>query len=320
MTNDNHSARAGGVRPRTAGAKAAGKASRIQTLTPSPLALEYARDVSARVRDSAAPVRNGFIERLSPSDADPPLARMLRGGQGGEVRLKLLLSLLWFSRKPPHDTEYPARGWAGLLDLPQPDTNGARRINAAVTWLAERGFVRAVSHRGRPTTVYLNDERGDGKEYTPPFKVIKALKEAGTTISRDNYYIGLPHGFWTKGWISVLRAPAVAMLLVMIDESMYKRSPKKLWHSPRQAWERFALSQDTRSNGLIELEHYGIVSSRRTPIAPGVFDFKRMRNVYDLHMETLTVDPGSERPERPLNPEQVAEDIAESDEPDAEKE
>jgi hypothetical protein len=94
------------------------------------------------------------------------------------------------------------------------------------------------------------------------------------------------------------------MLLVLLDEAGMG-STKNLWHSPRQAKDRFALSQDTRTDGLLELEAYGIVDKRRSSVAPGVFDFKRMRNVYDLHIEQLTVAPGEPRPRVALAPKHL---------------
>ncbi|WP_433032447.1 hypothetical protein [Actinomycetospora sp. CA-053990] len=97
------------------------------------------------------------------------------------------------------------------------------------------------------------------------------------------------------------------MLLILMSESRYKRSTTRLWHSPKQAADRFAISQDSRTAGLIELEDYGLVTKKRTPISPGVFDFRRMRNVYDLHLETLTVDPGKGRPVEQISVRQFIE-------------
>jgi hypothetical protein len=226
---------------------------------------------------------------------------MLRGGQGGAVRLKLLLSLLWFSVRPPHDTAYPARGWAALLDLDEPDTNGARRVSAAITWLAEHGYLRIVPNPGAPSTIYLLDERGTGSRYRLPAETIKELKESGEKFGRDEYWVQLPSAFWTNGWIGVLNGTAVAMLLVLLDEAAGAQHATSLWHSPRQAQERFALSQDTRTNGLLELEAYGIIDKRRTPVSRGVFDYRRMRNVYDLHLEQLEVPPGEPRPHKAVD-------------------
>ena len=63
-------------------------------------ALDYAEIVARRVHGRAAPVRRLFVERALP-DSPPPLATLLRGGRGGEVRLKLYLSILWFAGGPP---------------------------------------------------------------------------------------------------------------------------------------------------------------------------------------------------------------------------
>jgi hypothetical protein len=229
-------------------------------------------------------------------DPLPPLATMLRGGQGGEVRLKLLLSLLWFSVRHPHETEYPARGWAALLDLPEADTNGARRVSAAIEWLHDHQYVYAVKRQGQPSTVYLLDERATGGAYQVPFFALAAKKAANEPVGRDDYWVALPASFWTKGWIAVLSPSAVALLLVILDESAGSGATERLWHSPSQAKRRFGLSADVRSAGLRELTDYGILTMHRTSVTPGVFDFKRMRNVYDLHLEQLTVEPGAKRP------------------------
>ncbi len=72
--------------------------------------------------------------------------------------------------------------------------------------------------------MYLKDERGNGQPYTLPAHVHNAKKEAGEEITRDEYWVQLPASFWIKGWIAVLSAPAVAMLLVMLDEAAGKLS------------------------------------------------------------------------------------------------
>jgi hypothetical protein len=210
--------------------------------------------------------------------------------------------LLWFSVRFPHETDYPARGWASLLDLDEPETNGARRVNAAISWLAKRRYLKIVPNPGAPSTIYLRDERGLGFPYRLPAKVIKDLKDTGERISRDEYWVQLPASFWTNGWAGVLSGAAVAMLLVMLDEAGSGQATG-LWHSPRMARERFALSQDTRTDGLLELEACKIIDMRRSPVSPGVFDYRRLRNVYDLHLEQLEVPPGTPRPRKPVAPE-----------------
>jgi hypothetical protein len=300
-----------GPRRRPLTAVPVGRGRVIKLRDPSPLALESARDLARRINNRPAEVRNGFVERLGRADQDPPLAHMLRGGQGGSVRLKLLLSLLWVAVRPPHETEYPARGWAALLDLEQPETNGARRVTAAFSWLAANRYIRVVPNPGAPATVYLKDERGNGKPYKLPAAALKAKKETEGQLTRDDYWVSLPATFWTEGWIAVLRAPAVAMLLVMLDEAGMAGRVNGLWQSPQQAQDRFGLSQDTRTDGLLELEAYGIVGKKRSPVSPGVFDFRRLRNVYDLYLEQLDLPPRTLRPSEQKVSRQVKEVIAE---------
>ncbi|HVF74574.1 MAG TPA: hypothetical protein VM938_05955, partial [Acidimicrobiales bacterium] len=79
------------------------------------------------------------------------MTTMLRGGRGGAVRLKLYLSFLWFAAAPPHDVTYPARAWASLLGLEDPEARGARRIIDAITWLDAHDFV-VVEGRPRRAT------------------------------------------------------------------------------------------------------------------------------------------------------------------------
>jgi hypothetical protein len=303
-------ARAGGPRSRGPRVVNVGRGRSITLLQPPESALEYGLDVARRVHDRPAPVRNGFIERWRPSDPPPPLAAMLGGGQGGSVRLKLLLSLIWFSVKAPHNTDYPARAWAALLGLDEPETNGARRVNAAIAWLEKNNYLRVKPRPGMPAEVFLLDERGDGRPYTIPAEALKA-KSDGERPTRDDYWVPLPPEFWTKGWISVLRAAAVAMLLVLLDDAKARKDSDGIWHSPSRAADRFALSQDTRTDGLLELEAYNIVDKRRTPISPGVFDYRRMRNVYDLHVEQLTAMPGELRPKKRVDVDQLDPELAE---------
>jgi hypothetical protein len=82
--------------------------------------------------------------------------------------------------------------------------------------------------------------------------------------------------------------------LVLLDEAAYKRKPTNLWIAPSQAKARFGLSADTRTAGLQELRRYGLVTVARRSITPGVFDFKRLRNVYTLRPEQLSAGPGQD--------------------------
>src|SRR5688500_8111034 len=94
-----------------------------------------------RARHRELQLRRSFVARREGKVGPPPLALLMRGGRGGEVRLKLLLSLLWVGAKPPHDVTFPSRAWAHLIGLADPDTNGARRIREAIDWLTHHRFL-----------------------------------------------------------------------------------------------------------------------------------------------------------------------------------
>lgn len=257
-------------------------------LEPSTTAIAAAKTVERRLAArTAAPVRRQFVERMSPTAADPPLARMLRGGRGGAVRLKLELSFLWFAAKEPYKLTYPARAWATLLDLPDPNGNGARRINDAVLWLEEQGFIKVAGQPGQPNEITMLNEVGDRTAYELPGQAYNRLRSTPSAAEAHRYF-QLPNSLWTSGWLQVLSGAGLAMLLALYTE-LGRRDPltTDLWFSPSQADMRFALSEDTRSKGLRELRSAGLVNASRRSISPDTFDFRRLRNVYQLNAARL---------------------------------
>ena len=262
-------------------------------LTPPAIAIEYAALVARRVHDRATPVRWSFIRGAGSSP--PPMTRMLRGGRGGSVRLKLFLAFLWFAANPPHDVTYPARAWAGLLGLDDPESGGARRVTDGIDWLAAHDFVKVSRQRGRPAHVTLLHESGDGSGYQPPYDSVTELQAAGepsnsSALMRE-YYAQLPVTFWTNGWAAVLSGRAVAMLLALLAELGDLPPSTELWFSPFVAKERFGLGDDARSAGLRELQSVGLVEVHRRSINKDAFDFRRMRNAYTIELGRLGKRP-----------------------------
>jgi len=261
----------------------------IQSTTlPSPLpdAISAAGELASRSRGRAAQVRVALLLK-SASNPTSPLGRIIRGGRGGKVRLKLYLSLIWLSAAPPHDSAYPSRAWATLLGLPDPAGLGARRINEAVRWLEANNFVTVELRPGHPNRVTLLDEVGEGDSYSVPGERTRALKEAGRARVGDpefdrHRYIQLPAEFWTSGRFSVLSTPAVAMYMILLSEKGANPDSTELWLSPRVAAERYGLSSDTRAAGFDELRRAGMVEVRRRHVSSGIFDVTRYRNVYKL--------------------------------------
>jgi hypothetical protein len=126
-------------------------------------ALNVGRYAAQRVHHRNAMVRNTFIHSKVPA-VRPRLARMLVGGQGGEVRLKLYLSMLLIAISPPYNTTFPTRGWAELLHLPQPEADGPRRVRDVVRW-EDNKFIRVVRRPGKEAEVFLLRDDGSGAEY-----------------------------------------------------------------------------------------------------------------------------------------------------------
>lgn len=292
---------------------------------------EVAREVLPRIKHRDAQLRTSFVERRDARGADEseptPLALMMRGGRGGEVRLKLLLSVLWIAVQPPHDVTFPARVWAELIGLPEPETSGARRVRAAFVWLTDHGFLRATRTTGKATTLTVQEESLRGVSYTVPGAKLASIK--ATNSNEDpaaHRYIKVPRELWENGWIAVLTTPALAMLLVLLTHSA-SGNEEDLWFSVGFADARYRLSEDTRIRGLNELRRLELVTVRRKPIGRNRLDVSRLRNTYTLRRVAFEqppsplmipakhrdhrsqgqpeTEPRNRRPSRPIRPPNV---------------
>jgi len=253
---------------------------------PSEHSLRLAERLKLQVKGRAAKIRFDFIRHEA--GALPPLASLLRGGRGGEVRLKLLLSLLWVAgggSDERHRTKaYPARAWAGLLDLPDPEGNGQRRIRDAIGWLEDEGLVRTMRTPGRPMALQLLLEDGSGHAYFDPAGAANKKKKSGATLTGSDLYIGVPASFWTDGWLVTLSGRALAMMLVIAHLTFSERDEWP-WVSPARARHLYGLSEDTWSKGIAELKARRIIEIRKRPVGEDDFDFRRVRNTYRLPRE-----------------------------------
>lgn len=223
-------------------------------------------------RTAGVQLSESFVRRESGSDEAPPLALLLRGGQGGEVRLKLYLTMAMLAVSPPFDIRepVPARSWAAALGLDDPAHNGARRIGDAINWLAKHKFLVTERRQGTPGSVRLLSQDLSGSTYKRP--------------TPANRYVQLPLGLWDQGWIVRLSGTALAMLIVLLDLQGGRAQPQ--WISPSQARSRYDLSPDTWTKGLKELKALDLVTvSRRTQ--GDIFDYQRMRNAYWVREDML---------------------------------
>ena len=223
-------------------------------------------------RTAGVPLSPSFVRRSDTSDVAPPLALLLRGGQGGAVRLKLYLTMALLAVSSPFDIRdpVPARSWATALALDDPERSGARRVGDAINWLAAHRFLVTERRQGTPGSIRLLNQDLSGGPYVRP-----------TPGSR---YVQLPLGLWDQGWIVRLSGTAMALLVVLLDLQGGRAKPQ--WISPAQARRRYDLSPDTWTKGLKELKAAELVTVSRR--AQGeIFDYQRMRNTYWIHEEKL---------------------------------
>jgi hypothetical protein len=253
-------------------------------------ARNIAAQLSERAQRDLVPLRAGFIESTSPLSV-PPLAELLRGGRGGEVKVKVFLSILWTATAAPYSVRRGARVWATLIGLTDPDGKGAARVNDALRTLTNENFLRSDRRPGKTAELTLLSELKTGAAYTHPGEEWAAVKGADPKIRRRTQrYVSLPVSLWTNGWVAALSGPALAMLLILMS-SARGRPPEDLWFTPQVASDRYALSETTRTRGIRELQRYGLVSVYRAPVMRDQISPRRFRNTFTLHVEKFTDHP-----------------------------
>lgn len=239
---------------------------------------QNSRSDSAKER-LGAPVRRSFT--LKTSDGPSPLVRMLNqrngksGGPGGGLRLQMYLSLLWVCSGKPYETQRPARVWAELLSLEDPETNGTRRVRAALKELQERRFITVEPTKPTPT-IKLLSELGDGSSYTPPGL---AMLDASGEEKRRHEYFRVPNKIWLDGYIGDMNGAALAMYLVLLAESRGVR--KDVWLSPRALEDLYGISSSTRTKGIGVLKDLGLITVKQQGVSSTI-EYSPSRQVYQV--------------------------------------
>jgi len=236
----------------------------------SKLHLERLVQVSKRQKGIQLPVP--FVRA---ANGVPPLVRFIRGGHGGEVRLKLYLTVTLLATKAPYEItrEIAGRTWAEMLGLPNPDINGARRITDALAWLHRERFLEVQRRSGRPPTLRMLDPTGDGTPYRRP------------TMP----YITLPVGYWDEQWITVLSGIGTALLIVLLDlVGGRRRDPSQSLSAAERT--RYGLSADSWTRATKELRDHGIINATREVGSSGL-EWRRVRNVYSVNSAQLNHPP-----------------------------
>jgi hypothetical protein len=294
---------------------------------PSPNALDAAQEAAFGGRGDAH-VRRGFARRadetLPTIENRPPLARMMsagtpgEAGRGGGMRLKMYLTLHWLNSTQT-TSDNAAQGYADLLDAGATiehagevtdqggvrevfTRNGKQRVSRAIRWLAENNFVELNDdlvgedgrrlHRGRPATVTLLSDLGDGTKFTKP----NPGKRGEPGYRQADLYFTIPIGLWTKGWISAISGPALMVLLIYLDNE--NRDLKMSYIAGSRLAQRYSTSETMLRRGSAELHAYGLATVN-VRARPRFTSTKQSFTGYVLHRERFSqaVSPREDCPE-----------------------
>jgi len=227
------------------------------------------------------PVRKGFVRSLDDGKTPAPMSQIYAGGRSGIVAIKLYLALIWRCSAAPFSTGKPARAWATLLDLEDPNGKGVRRISRAMRALATSKLITLTEQDGKPNLVTLTNETGSGASYTLPST---AYARAGTEEQKTQHrYFKIAQRLWTEGYIQDLSGPATIMLLILLAE---QADSKDVWFSTAQFPQRYRISHKTRAEGTRELVRRDLLTTHRESLSwnggTAVFDPRRKRTLYRL--------------------------------------
>jgi hypothetical protein len=227
--------------------------------------------LTRRSRRRSVQFPEGF---LRDPNGDPPMARIFRGDRAGELRLKLYVTGTMLAAAAPHDIKgISGRGWAEVLGLEDPATSGARRINAAIDWLAEHDFVTIEQAAGHAPTITLLDPGGSDRPYRRPRK----------------RWVSVPIGLWSRYWIYELDGPSLAVLLAVLDMQGVRTPRNAPWLSGSER-PRYGLSDDTWTRGTKRLQQLDLLTVKRVPQGRD-FDYRRLRNTYWIDLDRFDDKP-----------------------------
>jgi hypothetical protein len=230
------------------------------TVTAKRLLTDVVRDSG---RKSTVQIPESFARITDADQESTPLSRLFLRG---EVQLKLYLTLVLLTRKPPHELFRPKADyyWANVLGYeerteanPAPGA-GTRRIKRALKALEadtapDGPFIVRRIERGRGPVLQVVPPTGDTQR--PP-------------------YITLPIELWSRGWINVMSARAfytyICLRLMFVSKLDDEAVHVSVWER-----QRFAMNDDTWQRGVAELEGLGLISSKIAPAAADAWSSDR---------------------------------------------
>jgi hypothetical protein len=233
--------------------------------------LEKAVDKSKR--HSSVRLPQGFARDRQSKDPLPPLADLMRGG--GEVRLKVMLTVLMMATKPPHSRKVGSKDLAAMLNLRDPDAAGAHRVNKAFRDLEDRNLMRRDREPGYVPQATVLDPTGSG--------------EGWNALKLPRPYITLPIDLWRRGWFIALSGRALAILIILRELTHGRTRNGAYVDGIRKR--QYGLSDDTWTRGTKELRDAGLLEVEEEVFSS--YGEPRKRNVYTLHLDRLRdFDPG----------------------------
>lgn len=237
-------------------------------------ALDVLKGAATKAKRSGyVPFPPAFVIADEGADRPPSLARMVQGGRGGAVRLKMYLCITMMATSEPFDLRKPPgpNGWTQMLALDP--KHGPRQVARNLKWLADRHFIELGERWGLPATIKLLSAAGDSKEYTQP--------------RVQGRYVGMPVEFWTRGWLLELSPTAVALLFVLREALGGHSKPAYIATAKR---DRYGLSHHTWTEARKELERQGLLTVKREPQG-SFWDYTRLRNAYQIDLTRLQDPP-----------------------------
>ncbi len=236
-------------------------------------ALRLLADAASRSKRSNVAFSRTFMTTpgLAPQEEAPttPLSRLIQGGRGGEVRLKLYLLLTMIATREPYDIKRLRTPQTLGRTLELPKATGPRRINSNLNWLKKNNYISLNREGNGPTSVQLLDPLDDGKPLSNP--------------RNTKPYVTIPIEFWSNGWLLDLSPTGIAILFALAERLGGATRPTYLLRDRRVS---YGLSHDTWTRGTAELESHDILTVKRVPQGND-FDYTRMRNVYWIEWERL---------------------------------
>lgn len=202
-------------------------------------------------RRSTVQLPREFARIQNPTDTETPLSAMFLHG---EAALKVYLSLVMLTRRPPHDlfATLTDNFWAEMLGYEE--LNDADPIPGAGTRRIKRAMSALQRSGPDETTRWISRAREPGKGYK---FVVTHLPETGAP------YITIPLEFWLNGWINVLSARALFVYLILRLLLKGGTDDTVGTHVSVNDRKKHAIKDDTWQRGLQELEALGLARSER---------------------------------------------------------